>query len=377
MKRILIHALSALQGGGLVYLRNLLGHCPETVRPHISVVCPEDLASVYQGLNVDVVVPGIRNGILDRTVWENTALPRIAAEYDVFFAPGGIIPSRLAKQNRLRKVTMLQNMLPFVSRERNRYGLSWMWLRLWLLKRVLLAGCRRADGIVFISRFAQQRIRRLLPSIEKKDMVIPHGVSTACLQESAQDEPALPFAGPFYLYVSILDVYKAQLEVVETWRLLKEKYKRREKLILAGPAYPPYGRRVKALIERYGLSDQVLPVGEIPHDRIGQYYGRAEAVIFASSCENCPSILLESMASGKPVLCSKYKPMPEFAGDTVRYFDPYEPAQLAEAIMEIENKPGLGADYAQKAKQQSLRYRWQDSAQKTFTFLLEDNPGQS
>ena len=84
------------------------------------------------------------------------------------------------------------------------------------------------------------------------------------------------------------------------------------KLLLAGHASPHYFKKVKQTIEEYGLMDDVIYLGSINHEDLPDYYKGAKINIFASTCENCPNILLEAMSSGRPVFCSTHMPMPEF-----------------------------------------------------------------
>jgi len=98
-------------------------------------------------------------------------------------------------------------------------------------------------------------------------------------------------------------------------------------------------------------------------------YQHAKVNIFASSCENCPNILLEALAAGRPVLCSDYQPMPEFAGNAVRYFDPYNPEQLAEKLIDLLDDSALRTDLGLRARARSERFHWTDTADKTWNAL--------
>ena len=53
-----------------------------------------------------------------------------------------------------------------------------------------------------------------------------------------------------------------------------------------------------------------------------EHLREAELFVFASSCENLPNILIEGMAAGLPIACSRRPPMPEVLGDAGESFDP-------------------------------------------------------
>ena len=58
------------------------------------------------------------------------------------------------------------------------------------------------------------------------------------------------------------------------------------------------------------------------HDDLHQKYLDADLGLFASSCENMPNILLETMGAGLPIACSNRQPMPEILKNGGEYFDP-------------------------------------------------------
>ena len=96
-----------------------------------------------------------------------------------------------------------------------------------------------------------------------------------------------------------------------------------------------------------------------------------EINLFASECENCPNILLEAMASGRPVICSNDPPMPEFGQDAVLYFNPRDPAQLTDQLTGLLDDPDRQAQYGAKAKRRSTDFRVDDAMRRTWESLLE------
>lgn len=72
--------------------------------------------------------------------------------------------------------------------------------------------------------------------------------------------------------------------------------------------------------------------GAVDYKEIDRCYAAADLCVFASSCENMPNILIESMAAGLPIACSNRGPMPEVLGDAGIYFDPEDAASIACAV---------------------------------------------
>jgi len=95
-------------------------------------------------------------------------------------------------------------------------------------------------------------------------------------------------------------------------------------------------------------------------------YQHALLNIFASQCENCPNILLEALAAGRPVVVSNRPPMPEFAGDAAVYFDPQSPNELADVLASVLDDSAAMADLSAKAEKRAFLYDWKSTAMATW-----------
>jgi len=259
-------------------------------------------------------------------------------------------------------------MLPFSPEECRRFPLGYTRARLRLLRRIQAASFCRADLLIFISLYAKSVIDLTLGKRHGDAVVIPHGLNDHFRTPAPLSALVNQF-GEYVLYVSILDPYKAQLEVVRAWHGVCYRRSTSEKLLLVGPMDTQYANRVRALIQELKLDDRVVLLGNIPYADLPAVYQHAKVNIFASSCENCPNILLEALAAGRPVLCSDYQPMPEFAGNAVRYFDPYNPEQLAEKLIDLLDDSALRTDLGLRARARSERFHWTDTADKTWNAL--------
>jgi glycosyltransferase involved in cell wall biosynthesis len=368
---ILVNCLSALQGGGQTYLLQLFSHLPLELRNKVLILAHTRNQLLWEQFGLRIITSEMASkSILHRTCFETFILPRLirTERILVYFAPGGILPGW--KHHQVKMVTTFQNMLPFAQKERWRYPWGYTRLRLYLLRFALVRSFQKADLVIFLSRYAQQVIDQVLPARRGKSIVIPHGLDEHFRFQKERSFPQR-ISGEYVLYVSILDVYKAQLEVIHAWHRLRQQRPTGEKLVLIGPEYPYYSNKVKALICELRLEQEVLLLGKIPYEDLPSYYQHAKINLFASSCENCPNILLEALAAGKPVFCSNYPPMPEFGGDAVEYFDPYVPAELTNLFLKYLDNDQLREELGKKAFQQSLRFDWKTSADRTWQLLAE------
>jgi len=371
MKTIFINALSALQGGGQTYLINLFKYRPKGGYKIYLLAHKrnKEIFLEFQDDDFEILEFSLASGnIIQRVLFEKFKLPNILKklQIDIYYAPGGIMNIKVPKN--CKSVVAFRNMLPLQKDAYTRYLLfSYMRFRIFLLRYIFINSFKKSDKVIFISKYAQEVIKQYIPKIEDKSIVIYHGLNEIFLNEITNND--LDIKLDYYLYVSILDVYKSQIELVRSWKILKDSYGIKEKLLLIGPMYKPYGNKVLNEIQKLNLQDDVIYLGTISYNELPKYYQKAKALIFASICENCPNILLEKMASKKMIFCSSHQPMPEFGKDSVVYFDPVDENDLVKQILKYSDEKQKDK-YEIKAYNNALEYDWKKTSKKTFEFLL-------
>jgi glycosyltransferase involved in cell wall biosynthesis len=150
------------------------------------------------------------------------------------------------------------------------------------------------------------------------------------------------------------------------------------RLDLYGPANAGSLPRLMSTLERVDRRGEFVRYwGAVGYDEIDKCYASADLCVFASSCENMPNILAESMAAGLPIACSNRGPMPEVLGDAGVYFDPEKPESIAKAVLELAQNAELRAKKAAAASLVAMQYDWSRCARDTFDFLAEVAQGRA
>jgi len=367
--KIFINALSARRGGAKNYVQYLLEHYPSSSINEIIIVAPETFEMPANKKNIkklELSAIVYKNPVF-RRIWEIFILPNFLSKHkiDVLFCPGGLFGGQVPKNCKL--VTTFQNMMPFDIRQRVKYPLGYMRLRNWILEKQLLKSMVNSDLVIFISDYAKSFIDKKSKNSIIKSVVIPHGVDSIFIKDKKKNL-LIPsdFPKDYLLYISTIEFYKAQIEVIKAYAILKNRSIDIPKLILMGPEYKPYARLVRKTIINNGLQNDVLLKNPIPNKDLPALYQNAKINIFASMTENCPLILLEAMASGRPVVVSNYPPMPEFGSDAVEYFNPSMPHELATLISKILDNKDFSDHLAQKAIKRSRVFDWGVTAKKTW-----------
>lgn len=268
-------------------------------------------------------------------------------------------------------VTMSRDMLSYEPGEIQRYGWSKARLRLILLRYIQNRSLRQADGAVFLTRYAAETIQKSCGPLPRVAF-IPHGVG----QNFQAITPTLPFPingerSIRLLYISNAAWYKHQWMVIRAVKQLRNLGIDVILTLVGGGSGPA---QVK-LRQQMALSD---PEGEfvtqrefVPQADLPGYLAEADIFIFASSCENMPNTLVEAMAAGLPIACSRRGPMPEVLEDGGEYFDPELPESIANALQRLIEDENLRRKLSARAKTLSTRYSWDRCARETWSFLAE------
>lgn len=368
--RIVINAFSARLGGGQTYLRNLLARLPDDENLEVFVFAPTTLPLPHDPRLKRAQTAWPVTNPLMRALWERLALPRILQDLraDLLFCPGGLLNTRPPRG--CKTTTMFRNMMPFDPAAYRRLPWGRQRLRNLVLRQVMLRSMKRADLTIFISQFARGEIERLTPMPHA--VTIYHGIDRQFLRgDAALPRPSLAGAGPYILYVSRFEVYKHHREVVEGYAALPKELRDRYRLMLAGETDYSAAREVNTQIEQLGLTDRVVLTGGVAYDELPGLYQNAHVILFASSCENCPNILLESIASGRPVLSSDVMPMPEIGGVDLLYFSPYDPADIRQKLELILSDETLAERVAKAASARAVQFDWDRTAERTWNVLLD------
>jgi glycosyltransferase involved in cell wall biosynthesis len=309
--------------------------------------------------------------LFDRMLWQRFRLSCLARSEacDVLFIPGGAFVGDFRPF-----VTMSRNLLPFDVSELHRYNWTFLGLRLLLLRFVQVYSFKKANGVIFLTEYARNAVKSVTGNLFNLTCIIPHGLNLR-FRMPPKLQYAIgnyDFSSPYrILYVSIIDQYKHQWHVVEAIATLRKRGFQ-IMLDLVGPAYPPALKRLNQAIDRFDFHRAwVRYHGAIPFDELHLQYSKADLGLFASSCENMPNILLETMASGLPIACSNRGPMPEVLGDCGVFFDPERSDSIIDALLKMIESEQLRADLADASYRRSAEYSWQRCAQDTFSFINE------
>jgi glycosyltransferase involved in cell wall biosynthesis len=368
-----IDASNIRSGGGVTHLMELLRAAQPELHGIERVVVwggQPTLNALEEKPWLSKCNPSVLNhGLLKRTLWQCFLLSSVARAEgcDLLFVPGGSYAGNFQPV-----LTMSQNLLPFEMVELKRYGFCFFMLKLLLLRLMQSRTFKKADGVIFLTKYARDVVLRVTGKLRGQTCIVPHGLNPRfnSAPKFQYDIAEYNDANPYrVLYVSIIDQYKHQWHVVKAIDALR-KQDFPIALDIVGPAFPPALMRLNATIDSMDFSRHWVHYhGAIDFDELHQHYAQANLGLFASSCENMPNILLETMASGLPIACSNRGPMPEILGRAGVYFNPEKPDDIARALLELIESPKLRTELSKLSYKSAQQYSWQRCADETFGFL--------
>ena len=158
--------------------------------------------------------------------------------------------------------------------------------------------------------------------------------------------------------VSHIWPYKNVLQLIEGFVLAQARMSAPFTLLLAGRFFvPSYEQLVLNLLSTLDPDGtRVVLLGHVEHAASQELLEGATGFVFSSTCENCPTALIEALVAGSAIACSNVGVMPEIAGQAAIYFDPDDVASVADALARLMSEPDLRRDLRDRARARAVEF---------------------
>jgi glycosyltransferase involved in cell wall biosynthesis len=242
------------------------------------------------------------------------------------------------------------------------------------LKILIPVSLGRADKIVGVSKFTADEIVGYYKIDPKKVTWIYNAVSDDFLKlagggrnisddeiKKIKEKYHLP--EKYILYIGTLQPRKNLSLLIEAYKTVKEKVPG-IKLVLAGGRGHNYDRNIDVLVKKYDLgSDVVLPGYVAEKDKAPLMKG-AQVFCLPSLYEGFGIPILEAMSVEIPVVASDISSQREVAGEAALFFNPKNPAELAQKLEISLNDEEIRNSLIAKGKERLKIFSWRVSAEK-------------
>lgn len=125
-------------------------------------------------------------------------------------------------------------------------------------------------------------------------------------------------------------------------------------------------QRLKAIVKHYGLSKNIYFVGPVPPKQMSGWYALADFLAHPSVIDSFSMVCLESMAHGKPIICTSAIGIAEYISNQKEGFiiAPNSTADLTLVIKTLLMDDQLRERMGQDAYRRSLDFHWSQLAPK-------------
>ncbi|WP_294427689.1 glycosyltransferase family 1 protein [uncultured Treponema sp.] len=233
---------------------------------------------------------------------------------------------------------------------------------------------KRVNKIIAPSQFVKKDLRRL--GIDQNKICVVHsGINHSLFYPreliTSESEMIKPFAirRPYFLYASTMSSpLKRHVELIKAFEIFKKKTGLPHRLVLAGNEGACSESIKKTALESQFSSDIFL-TGYFPHDSFPALYAGSEGCLFPSEIEGVGLPVLEAMATGVPVACSKAGSLQEIAGEKAILFDSTNLEEIASAIEKISTDTKLRKKMIKEGIDWSKKFSWEATALETLEVL--------
>jgi glycosyltransferase involved in cell wall biosynthesis len=238
------------------------------------------------------------------------------------------------------------------------------WGRLYY-RTMMTAAVRRADRVITVSEFSKSEIVRYLGAEPEKISVIHSGVDRDFqpVIDAAKTQAAQAKYGIDGAYILYAGIHKLRKNHAGLMRAFREFLKSGEnaQLVIAGPMSEGEDE-LRELARELEIAHRVVFTGFVPDSDLRTLYSAARVYACPSLYEGFGFTVLEAMACGVPVVCSRESSLPEVAGDAALYADPRIPQEYALALRQVFDDVDLRRQLIERGFRNRLRFSWEHAA---------------
>ena len=226
---------------------------------------------------------------------------------------------------------------------------------------------RRADAIIAVSQHTKRDLLEIYGTPPHKVHVIDEGIDEhfrpADEGEIRRVKERHSIRRPYLLMVGTLEPRKNHVLAFQALARLKAEGWPHCVVVV--------GRRgwlfnaVQRQVELLQLTDDVIFAGRVPDADLPALYSGADCFLMPSLYEGFGIPVLEAMACGTPVVCSRASSLPEVAGDAALFIEPMTGDGLAAAVRQVLSNPNMADKMSSDGARQASRFRWPRAAEET------------
>ncbi|NCC51954.1 MAG: glycosyltransferase family 1 protein [Spartobacteria bacterium] len=277
---------------------------------------------------------------------------------DIYHTPYYLMPHNPGVKTVLTIHDLIPQLLPDYSTRKARLLFNWATRR----------AVRAADYVIAVSHSTAIDLKHAFPDVGDRVEVIHHGIESSfmprervldsglCAQYEVPNEYIL-FVGSDRPHKNVAGLLKAYASLREMGDALP--------LVLLTPT-GHVSEQTQRLIDDLGLARQVYITGAVAEDELSAFYSAARVFALPSLYEGFGFPVLEAMACGTPVVCSRISSLPEVAGNAAVFVDPNDTLDIARSILTLLHDKGKWLQCSEASLGQARLFDWAKTARQTW-----------
>jgi glycosyltransferase involved in cell wall biosynthesis len=204
------------------------------------------------------------------------------------------------------------------------------------IRTATAAGLSGASAVIAVSEYLAERLSAsgiTLPPMYVANMGVNLAEFTVRNRTAARSRLGLAAAGPLILAVGGLTDRKDPLTLLLAFARLRTTHPD-ARLAYVGDG--PLRNSILRGVERLGLEGTVILTGAIAHDAVGEWMAASDLLALVSRVEPLGVVVLESLASGRPVVATREGGVREvLPADCGALIPPGNPLAIADALRDV------------------------------------------
>ena len=287
----------------------------------------------------------------------------IKQKVDVVFEPAHFGPFNLPKT--IKRITFIHDLTPIILPEYHRWHSQ-------ILQRIFLKRILKNTHLIFTnSKNTSKDLERCYPFTRGKNKILLLGKDSQFLPTKNKNLiKDFGIEQPYFLSVGTIEPRKNLERLLQAFTLFMKENNSHYNLVIVGN----FGWKTKSFktqLAKHPYRNQIQLLGYVKKEELPIVYSHAQALIYPSLYEGFGLPVLEALACGTDVICSKTSSLPEVGGSVAHYCDPKSVNEIKEQMIKVSNlSVGEQKINSQKNIEQAKIFSWKKHA-KSFIDNIE------
>lgn len=171
---------------------------------------------------------------------------------------------------------------------------------------------RNVDAMACITKIEEKNLLSQYAFLKGKTVTVVNGISDLTkeqLEETRKIRSNKPQKKYRFVSVGSMNGRKGHLEVIEAIHQMRDDLRKEVQVLFVGGGLEQ--PKLLSLVEKYGLSEQIMFVGTVPNNEVYKYQALSNISILISKLEGLPLSLLEGLRSGVALISTNVSGIPE------------------------------------------------------------------